>query len=150
MTTSQHLVHPEQPEPASAVATGRSWTIEMPAGMELLNANDRTGHWGRRQRLTEALRYTAGWLAKGQRIPRLGRAHIMGYYEPPDRRKRDPSNYLPSFKACIDGMVRDAKILPDDDAAHVDGPDMRLGPVCPKGRLVLVITELPAGTGGAA
>ena len=120
----------------------RTWVIEMPAGMELLNANDRSGHWGRRKRLTEELRAAAGWLAKGQRIPRLERAHVLGIYEPPDRRRRDPSNYLPSFKACIDGIVQDAGVLSDDDAAHVDGPDMRLGSVHPGGRLILIITEV--------
>ena len=131
--------------PSGSGNAPRSWVIEMPAGMALLNVNDHTGHWGKRQRLAEDLRVRAGWLAKGQRIPRLERAHVLGVYEPPDRRRRDPSNYLPSFKACIDGIVTDAGVLPDDDAEHLDGPDMRLGPVHPKGRLVLVITEVPAG-----
>lgn len=123
--------------------TARQWVLELPPGMELLNSNDR-GHWGRRQRLTDALRGVAGWRAKAQGIPPLARAHVAGFYEPPDRRRRDPANWYPSFKACVDGLV-DAKILPDDDAARVEGPDMRLGPVYPKGRLVLRITELPAG-----
>lgn len=122
----------------------------MPAGMELLNANDRSGHWGRRQRLTDALRVTAGWLAKQQRIPRLERAHILAVYQPPDRRKRDPANYYPSVKACVDGMVADAGVLPGDDAAYLDGPDMRLGEPFPKGRLVLHIRELPADTAAGA
>ena len=110
--------------------------------MELLNSNQRAGHWGHRQRLTLHLRAAAGWKAKQVRIPPLERAHVLGLYEPPDRRKRDPSNLYPSFKACIDGIVQDAKVLPDDDAEHLDGPDMRLGDVHPRGRLVLVITEL--------
>lgn len=128
--------------------TGRVFVITMPAGLELLNANDRDSHWGRRKKIAGTLRATAGWLARQQRIPRLERAHIWGVYEPPDRRRRDPSNYLPSFKHCIDGFT-DAGVFADDDAVHVDGPDMRLGPVYPKGRLVLTITELPtigAGT----
>ena len=127
---------------------GRSWTIVMPAGIELLNANDRSGHWARRQRLTAALREAAAWLARQQRIPRLERARIVGFYEPPDRRRRDPANLYPSFKACIDGIVADAGVLPDDDAAHLDGPDMRLGMVYPLGRLVLYIYEITEETGG--
>jgi crossover junction endodeoxyribonuclease RusA len=110
--------------------------------MELLNTNDRAGHWGRRKRLTGDLRAAAGWLAKQQKVPHLERARILGIYEPPDRRRRDPANYYPSFKACIDGICDDAGVLSDDDAEHLDGPDMRLGPVHPKGRIVLIITEV--------
>lgn len=127
------------------MTSARQWTITMPAGTKLLNSNDRSGHWGRRQRITDELRWGAGWLAKAQGIPRLERAHVEGVYEPPDLRKRDPANLYPSFKACIDGIVTDAGILPDDDAEHLDGPDMRLGPVHPGGRLVLVITEITSG-----
>jgi hypothetical protein len=43
-----------------------------------------------------------------------------------------------------DGLV-DAGVLPDDDAAHLDGPDMRIGDVCHGGRLVLHLTETPGG-----
>jgi len=117
--------------------------------MDLLNANDRDGHWARRKRITEALREAAGWAARRQRIPALQRAHILGFYEPPDRRRRDPANLYPSFKACVDGLV-DAGVLADDDAAHVDGPDMRLGVPCREGRLVLRITEIAATGGDAA
>ena len=63
-----------------ASPAGRTWTIELPAGMALLNANDRSNHWGRRQHLTKPLRQTAGWLAKAQQIPRLQRAHVWQEY----------------------------------------------------------------------
>jgi crossover junction endodeoxyribonuclease RusA len=125
--------------------SARAWRIELPAGMELLNANDRSGHWARRKRLTSALREAAAWLAHQQHIPRLERAHIAGIYEPPDKRRRDPANWQPSFKACVDGLT-DAGVFRDDDSEHVDGPDPRLGPVHPRGRIVLVITELGGGT----
>jgi crossover junction endodeoxyribonuclease RusA len=129
-----------------AGSTGRTFTIALPAGMELLNANDRDSHWARRRRITGALREAAAWLARQQRIPALPRARILGVYEPPDRRRRDPANLYPSFKACVDGLV-DAGVLLDDDAAHLDGPDMRLGEACRQGRLVLHITELAAIAG---
>ena len=121
----------------------RTWTLTLPAGMQLLNANDRDAHWGRRKKLTESLRQTAAWLARQQRIPRLERAHVLAVYQPPDKRKRDPGNWYPSYKACIDGIVTDAGILPGDDAKYLDGPDPRLGEPYPGGRIVLVITELP-------
>jgi len=116
----------------------------MPAGMALLNSNDRHG-WRYKARLTKDLRETAGWAARIMRIPRLERAHILAEYQPPDRRKRDAANYYPSVKACVDGICTDAGVLADDDSAHLDGPDMRLGPVHPLGRLVFTITELAAG-----
>jgi crossover junction endodeoxyribonuclease RusA len=120
----------------------RTWTLTLPAGMQLLNANDRDAHWGRRKKLTESLRQTAAWLARQQRIPRLERAHVLAVYQPPDKRKRDPGNWYPSYKACIDGIVTDAGILPGDDAKYLDGPDPRLGEPYPGGRIVLVITEI--------
>ena len=119
----------------------RTFTITLPAGMELLNANDRDIHWARRKRITRELRQTTGWKARIQHIPAMQRAYVLGVYEPPDRRRRDPANLYPSFKACVDGLV-DAGVLPDDDAAHLDGPDMRLGEVCRQGRLVLHLTEV--------
>jgi len=131
-----------------AGSTGRTFTIAMPAGMELLNANDRDGHWARRRRVTAALRESAGWLARCQRIPPLSRAHVLAVYEPPDRRRRDAANLYPSVKACVDGLI-DAGMLPDDDSAHLDGPDMRIGGTCRGGRLVLYVTELTAPDGAA-
>ena len=137
-------VHLKQAQPFPA-ARGRRWVLEFPAGQELLNSNHHA-HWRRRQRLTKELRELAGWLARIHHVPGLGRAHILAEYQPPDRRRRDPANLYPSWKAAIDGLV-DTGVFPDDDALHLDGPDMRLGPVHPRGRLVLTITELPAGDG---
>ena len=133
------------PDGVLAGSTGRTITIALPSGMELLNANDRDGHWARRKRVTAALREGAGWLARTGRVPALQRAHILAVYEPPDRRRRDPANLYASFKACIDGLV-DAGVLPDDDAAHLDGPDMRIGDVCRGGRLILCLTEVAAAS----
>ena len=120
----------------------RQWTIELPAGTRLLSANGRE-HWAVRAAVTASLRNAAGWLARAQKIPRLDHAHVLAVYEPPDRRRRDPANLYPSVKACVDGLT-DAGAWADDDAAHVSGPDMRLGPVHPQGRLTLTVTELPA------
>lgn len=120
--------------------TSRQWVIELPAGTKLLSSNDRE-HWRARARETASLRETAAWLARAQKIPRLDRAHVLATYWPPDRRRRDPANLYPSVKACVDGLT-DAGVWADDDAAHVTGPDMRLGEVCPGGRLVLIVTEL--------
>lgn len=120
----------------------RVWTIELPAGMRLLNANDRV-HWAKKARITRQLRDTACWLARHQKIPTLRCARIIAEYRPPDRRRRDPANWSPSAKAAVDGLV-DAGVLPDDDARHLVGPDMRIGQATPRGQLVLRIHEINA------
>lgn len=108
-------------------------------GPEFLNANDRQ-HWSKRARLTHQWRTNAGWAVRAARVPRItGKAHITAVILFPDRRRRDPGNWYPTVKACIDGLTdRWVKpvahvdyacvlrgILPDDDAAHLDGPDIR-------------------------
>ncbi|GII84564.1 hypothetical protein Ssi03_25540 [Sphaerisporangium siamense] len=126
------------PEPSQ----GRTWTVVLPAGLGLLNANDRLHHHVK-ARLTAALRLAGRQAALAAEVPAIERAHIIGRYCPPDRRRRDVGNLYPSFKAAIDGLV-DAGVLPDDDDEHLIGPDMRLGPVVACGRLELVVTELAA------
>jgi crossover junction endodeoxyribonuclease RusA len=134
----QATAAPGRADPGAA--TRRAWTVELPAGMKLMNANHRI-HWRRRVEYTKALRDAACVLAKAQRIPTLDRAHIVCVYEPPTARRCDPTNWAPSAKAAVDGLV-DAGVLEDDDAKHLDGPDMRLGQKTPGGRLVLHIVEV--------
>ncbi|MFC7723443.1 RusA family crossover junction endodeoxyribonuclease [Nonomuraea recticatena] len=109
-------------------------------GHALLNSNDRM-HWRKEAPLKKNLRQTACWLARAAKIPSMKRASIIAVYEPPDRRRRDPANLYPSWKAVVDGIV-DAGVLPDDNAEHLDGPDMRLGDIHPQGRLVMYIEDL--------
>lgn len=102
------------------------WTVTVPAPCEFLNANDR-----RHYRLTGALvrqwREAAGWRARHAKLPRLARAYVLAEFRFATRRRRDPANWYPTVKACIDGFV-DVGVLPDDSAHHLIGPDMRLGP----------------------
>ncbi len=125
----------------------RTYTVTFPAGLELLNANGRT-HWRHRHRVTAMLRETAAWLARVQHIPPLARARIVAVYEPPDSRRRDAPNWYPSFKAAIDGLV-DAGVLPDDSDRYVTALEMRCGEPCPRGRIVLHLTEVPGGEDAA-
>jgi hypothetical protein len=123
----------------------RSWRIDLPCG-PLLTSNQRLHHMAKAD-LTKDLRGYAATLAKAAHIPLLERVHVYAYVIPPDRRKRDPANWYPSVKAAIDG-IRDAGVIPDDDAAHLVGPDMRLGVPLPCGHqpsrvhLRLLIEEL--------
>jgi crossover junction endodeoxyribonuclease RusA len=130
---------------------GRSWRIDLPCG-PLLTSNQRLHHQAK-ARMTRHLRVEAKLLTLAAKIPRLERVHVYAYVIPPDRRKRDPANWYPSVKAAIDGIT-DAGVIPDDDAEHLLGPDMRLGVSIPCHRhhqrwvhLRLLIEELAAGYG---
>lgn len=120
---------------------GRRWRIEFPAGMRLLSANDRL-HYRAKARIVAEIRAQAGWLTKAAKVPQLSRARIDGIYEPPTKHARDRSNWHPTLKAAVDGVVSDVHVLPDDSDAYLDGPHMHIGEIRKPGRFVLVITEL--------
>lgn len=98
--------------------------VEVPAG-EWLTSNGRY-HWASRARRTRKLRTRAALAARAARVPPMVRARITVYVHGRTRVRTDPANVYPAIKACVDGLV-DAGVLPDDDDAHLDGPDMRLG-----------------------
>lgn len=129
----------------------RSFTITLPPGLKLLNANQRVHHRVRAE-LTQAIRGAAmaqcseepamrAALVSAGDAPVLQHAYILGILHPGSRRRLDPANFYPSFKAAVDGLV-DAGVLKDDDHTRVIGPDMRIGPIAKGGRLALVIQEL--------
>lgn len=99
---------------------------------EVLNANQRM-HWAAKARLTANLRAraTIAWRQAGS--PQMSRARLIVDLGYPDRRKRDKSNWHPTVKALVDGMVNPGVrgILPDDDDDHLEGPDLRVGDVTP-------------------
>lgn len=124
-----------------------TWTLEIPASYRWLNANDRL-HWRPKAELTAAWRDLTRMLARSQKLPTgLEKVEIVAVAQFRNRIRRDPGNFYPTAKACIDGLV-DHGLVSDDDAAHVIGPDMRLGDPLPwakfadHGRLTLTITEV--------
>ncbi|MCK7627263.1 hypothetical protein MUU72_29915 [Streptomyces sp. RS10V-4] len=119
---------------------GRRFRVALPPRLLLLNSNQRLHHH-KRADLTKVLRRAAWAACRG--VPHLERAHIIGVLHPEDRQRRDPANWYPSFKACVDGLV-DQGVLDDDDHTRVIGPDMRLGHVVSGSRLVLHVRELTA------
>ena len=131
----------------------RHFTITLPPGLKLLNANQRVYHRVRAE-LTQAIRGAAmaqcseepgmrAALVSAGDTPVMQHAYILGVLHPGSRRRLDPANFYPSFKAAVDGLV-DAGVLEDDDHTRVIGPDMRIGPVIKGGRIALHIQELTA------
>lgn len=86
-----------------------------------INANDRHHHH-ERAALTRAWRETAGWAALAQ-LAGPERAHrrstVRVFFPVRDRRRRDPSNWMPTVKAIIDGLV-DSGLWPDDNPEWVE------------------------------
>ena len=144
--------------PATPVVAGprppQRVTITLPAGIELLNANQRLHH-APKAKLTAAIRAAAheavtedehlmAALAAARPHPLYERVHVLGILHPPKNDRRDPANWYPSFKAAVDGLV-DAGLLEDDDHTRVVGPDMRLGSKVKGGQLVLIVRPLAPG-----
>lgn len=151
--------------PAATTAAGPpAHVITLPAGLKLLNSNQRLHHRPKGERTAE-LRAAAmeavsdnpalmKALSAAKPGPLFQRAHILGIFHPATNGRCDPANWYPSFKAAVDGIV-DAGLLDDDDHTRVVGPDMRLGPKVKGGQLVLVVRGLgpgedPLGTVGLA
>ncbi|MER7707191.1 hypothetical protein ABTX81_30360 [Kitasatospora sp. NPDC097605] len=129
------------PTPAAGTQKPRVFTVELPTGLVLLNANDRL-HWAVRARRVREIRDAARWMARHNKVPRLARARIDVVVHPKPRASRfDPHNWGPSAKAAIDGLV-DAGVLPDDSSAYLVASEVRAGDPVRGGRLDLVITEV--------
>jgi len=144
---------PEVPAATPAAGPG-PFVITLPAGLRLLNANQRL-HYKRKGEYTAKLRSAAmeavsecpalmAALAAAKPDPLFQRAHILGVLHPRTDGRRDPANWYPSFKAAVDGLV-DAGVLEDDDHTRLLGPDMRLGEKRKRGQLVLVVRGLEPG-----
>jgi crossover junction endodeoxyribonuclease RusA len=93
------------------------WVIPLPWTGPLLTANQRL-HWAARARLTRTVRDTVCQLAMNARIPPMGACEVTLHWAPPDHRRRDADNPLPTLKAAADGVV-DAGIVSDDTPAYM-------------------------------
>ena len=109
------------------------------AASDVLNLNDRN-HWSKAASKRRTIRQLAEQTAKFSHAPSLERARLVVEIAFPDRRRRDPHNYMATVKPIIDGLA-DAGILPDDDAKHLLGPDLRRRPEVTKKRLAQPVYE---------
>ena len=125
------------------------WRLSLPDSPHL-TANQRL-HWTKHARRTANWRHYTKMVAREARIPTLPRISVHLEIHPPDRRRRDPSNWMPTQKACVDGLV-DARGVPDDSPAYVVEGMPRL--IVPAGPGVwqwwLVVEALPPAEQDAA
>lgn len=86
-------------------------------GKPALTANQRM-HWAAKARLVAAVRESFAWRVRADRVEPQSHVTVQLHYQPQDRRRRDPSNLMPTQKACVDGLV-DAGVVPDDTPKFV-------------------------------
>jgi len=96
------------------------------AASDVLNLNDRE-HWRLKANKSKYIRQLSEQIAKVSRAPHLKRALLTVEIAFPDRKRRDPHNWMATVKPIVDGLVK-AGVLPDDDAKHLLGPDLRRHP----------------------
>jgi len=93
-----------------------------PAPAPPLSLNEeRRLHWRARCRRTDPWRDLTILMARQARLARAvlaAPATITVVIPVADNRRRDPANYYPVVKACIDGLIK-ADVWPDDDPRYV-------------------------------
>lgn len=109
------------------------------AASDVLNLNDRE-HWRLKANKSKHIRQLAKQIARASRAPHLKRALLTVEIAFPDRKRRDPHNWMATVKPIVDGLVK-AGVLPDDDAEHLLGPDLRRHPEVTKKRLAQPVYE---------
>ena len=130
-------------------ADGETYTIELPPGLRILTLNGRQ-HWRARNELGQVIKDAAIIMARKAKVPHLERVTITAEYRPPDRRRRDADNIAAAVKYAIDGITA-AGVLKGDDYRYVASVTCMLGKPCPRGQLVLYVTEVTdKATAGAA
>lgn len=98
-------------------------TLWLPYATPPLTANQRL-HWAARARLTADVRRTTMLLARIAHLPKdVDHVTISLHYVPRDRRRRDPSNLMPTQKAAIDGLAAGTPRHPGYGLVADDTPD---------------------------
>lgn len=98
-------------------ATTQQWDLKLPFLKPPLNANQRL-HWANSARMVAHVREAAFLAARSAGVPECGRVKVRLLWCVSDRRRRDPSNVMPTQKAAVDGLV-DACVVPDDTPEFV-------------------------------
>lgn len=106
--------------------------LGLPPAKPLSLNEERRLHWRARCARTDPWRDLTIVMARQARLARAilaAPATITVVIPVPDDRRRDPANYYPVTKACIDGLVK-ADIWPDDtpNYVRVNEPILTRGP----------------------
>lgn len=120
-----------------------TWSLTIDKPQKWINSNQRM-HWAERSRLTKYWRELAHRLGQAEKVPTLQRAHIEVTFYKPTRARYDVGNLMPTVKACVDGLVQDAGMLPDDDNKHLTGPHLWASDVPGPRRFVIDVYDLDA------
>lgn len=98
-------------------------TLWLPYARPPLTANQRL-HWAAKARIVADVRRTAMLLARAAKLPRgVEHVTIELHYTPRDRRRRDPSNLMPTQKALLDGLTAGTQRHPGYGLVPDDTPD---------------------------
>lgn len=117
--------------------------LELPKLADWLNANVKR-HWAAQAKLVKAWRHGAHIHARQAKLPKgLTCVQVDVYVWKSSKRAYDPANLHPTVKACIDGIVSDYGLLPDDSSEYLAGPFIHHGGYGPE-KLVLVIQPVGA------
>lgn len=124
--------------------SAREFRLILPLG-ELMNLNaERTMHHQTRSRRVRAIRKAAYHLADGAE-PLHCPVAIEARFQWADARARDTSNWFPTVKAMVDGLV-DAGLIPRDDDRTVRHTGLSVDlPAQPglKGHVQILLTVRP-------
>jgi hypothetical protein len=116
--------------------------LEIPLGTKRwINENQRL-FWRVKSLRIKAWREDTRRIATEAKAPHLLRAYIIGELHFGTNARRDPANWAPTAKACVDGLV-DAGVFDDDNYRHVTGPDMRIGEKVPNEARNLTLLIFP-------
>lgn len=119
--------------------------VVFPIKREIFLSSNSRNHWAVERRAHRQWRELAGWRFREvwRDQPPLDKVMVVVTFHFPDRRRRDPHNWVQHvLKPCVDGAV-DAGVVADDSGEHLVGPDLRLGDVAPRpGNFVMRVEEV--------
>lgn len=95
----------------------KQWAVQLPFKKPPLNANQRL-HWAVKSRTTKEIRQASALALRAEGVPACKQVRVRMLWAVSDKRRRDPSNTMPTQKAIVDGMV-DAGVVPDDTPEFV-------------------------------
>lgn len=124
----------------TVVATGRTWTYDLPYTRPPLSLNQRL-HWAVKARLTAEVRHYGAIYARQQHIPKLDRYTFVLHWEPCQSRPRDQDSPLATLKPLVDGYCDATKAVDTHDHYVLSAPVIH-DPNGRKGRMWVVVHEL--------